>query len=524
MLMTTELGNSIRQFHHVERVRDADSRSDEELLDGFVARRDEAAFEALVRRHGPMVLGVCRRLLRHPQDAEDAFQAAFLVLVNKAGSIAHKELVANWLYGVAYRTASRARVAAGRRRARERQVSDMPGEQEAPAADDVLEMLDQELSRLPEKYRTPVVLCDLQSEPRAEVARRLACPLGTVSSRLSRGREMLRERLARRGVALSVPALAAVLADGADAAVPAALVAHTVEAGILYAAGAGAVAAPVAALTEGVLKTMFLTRLKIATSVVLVLTVAVAGTGAGAGLFLRPSAAAEKSAVLNEDRPKAAAEKEPSVEELRKALLDPGLLRQDRVQKELKLSEKQLDGLKKIDEETQKKFKGDLDKLREEARDLDRLFQVQQKLQRVRWKIHLAESARLLKELPDMLKDDQLQRLKELSLQNRGVEAFRLPDVVKALRLTAEQRKKAAAIADKAIREINKPTHPSPGGGGYIALDEKAVRAHERIMDAALKEVVVDVLTAEQQKAWKEMRGKPFDLKWNPTKPASKRE
>jgi RNA polymerase sigma factor (sigma-70 family) len=522
--MATDLGNTIRHFHRAERLRDADSRSDEELLNGFVARQDHTAFEALVRRHGPMVLGVCRRLLRHPQDAEDAFQAAFLVLVKKAGSIAHKELLGNWLYGVAYRTASRARAVAGRRRARERQVSDMPGEHQARAADDVLELLDQELSRLPEKYRTPVVLCDLQGEPRAEVARRLACPLGTVSSRLSRGREMLRERLSRRGVALSVPALAAVLADRATAAVPAALLAHTVEAGLLYAAGAGAVAAPVAALTEGVLKTMFLTRLKIATAVVLFLSVAVAGTRVGAGLFLRSGAAAEKPALLNEDRPKAAVEKEPSVEDLRKALLDPGLLRLERVQKELKLSEKQLDRLKKVHEEAQEKYKADLDKLREEARDLDRLARVQWKLQQVRGKMVLAEQARLLKELPEMLKDDQLQRLKELSLQNRGVGAFRLADVVKALKLTAEQRKQIAAIADKAIKEINKPTHSGTGGGGYITLNEKSMRAREKVLDAALKEVVVDVLTAEQQKAWKELRGKPFDLKWNPTKPASKRE
>jgi RNA polymerase sigma factor (sigma-70 family) len=521
--MATDLDNAIRHFHRVERLRDADSRSDEELLDCFVARQDPAAFEALVHRHGPMVLGVCRRLLRHSQDAEDAFQAVFLVLVKKAGAIAHRELLGNWLYGVAYRTASRARIVASQRRARERQVIDMPGEQEAPAAGDVLKLLDQELSRLPEKYRTPVVLCDLQGEPRAEVARRLACPLGTVSSRLSRGREMLRERLARRGVALSAPALAAVLAEGASAAVPAPLAAHTVEVGLLYAADAGAVTAPVAALTVGVLKTMFLSRLKIALAGLLILTVTVAATGAGTELFLRQSPAAEKPPVRSEDKPKAVEEKEPSAEELRKQVLSPGLLRQERVQKELKLSDNQLDRLKKIHEEAQEKFKGDLDKLREEARDLDRLADVQRKLYQIRSQMVLVEHARLIKVLPEMLKDEQLKRLKELSLQESGLGAFHLAEVAKGLKLTAEQKKKIAAIHDKAIQEANKSMRSGSGVGGYIAFDEKAVRTHEKIWDAALKEVVVDVLTAEQEKAWKEMIGKPFDLKWNPTKPASKR-
>jgi RNA polymerase sigma factor (sigma-70 family) len=140
----------------------APPEADAQLLARFLATRDEAAFAALVRRHGPMVLGVCRRLLRHTQDAEDAFQAAFLVLARKAASVLKQEAVGSWLYMVAYRTAQRARAGQARRRAREKQMCEMPHPEARPAeAQDWRPLLDQELSRLPEKYRTAIVLCDL---------------------------------------------------------------------------------------------------------------------------------------------------------------------------------------------------------------------------------------------------------------------------------------------------------------------------------------------------------------------------
>src|SRR5262249_22929983 len=153
----------------------------------------EAAFEALVVRHGPMVWGVCRRTLRDPNDAEDAFQATFLVLARKAPSIAHRELVANWLFAVARKTAVRARAMAFRRWSREQLVATMP--EPEPTGDDrtndLLALLDEEVSRLPRKYRAPVVLCELEGKTHQEAASQLGCPVGTVSSRLSRGRAML---------------------------------------------------------------------------------------------------------------------------------------------------------------------------------------------------------------------------------------------------------------------------------------------------------------------------------------------
>src|SRR5262249_24070581 len=180
------------------------------------------ALAALVQRHGPMVWGVCRRLLTH-HDAEDAFQATFVVLVRKAPTIAPRELVGNWLYGVAHQAALRARRPRARRRAKEVRVAQMPDAEDAQqdGGADLRPVLDQELSRLPDHYRAVIVLSDLEGRTRKEVAAQLGCPEGTVASRLVRARSMLARRLTGRGVALSGGALAAVLAEQlASASVP----------------------------------------------------------------------------------------------------------------------------------------------------------------------------------------------------------------------------------------------------------------------------------------------------------------
>jgi RNA polymerase sigma factor (sigma-70 family) len=243
--------------------------TDDQLVARFVTRRDEAAFETLVRRHAPMVLGVCRRVLSNPQDAEDAFQATFLVLVRKASAIRQRELLGNWLYGVAYRTAKDARAAAIRRQARERQVSPMPepeAREEAGVGRDLRPILDQELNLLPDKYRVPVVLCDLEGRTFRDVARQLGIPVGTLSGRLTTARGMLAKRLARHGLALSTGALATALAQGAaSASVPSPLVASTVEAVLASGVGHGTAVLPsanVAALAQGVMKVMLLRSLK----------------------------------------------------------------------------------------------------------------------------------------------------------------------------------------------------------------------------------------------------------------------
>jgi RNA polymerase sigma factor (sigma-70 family) len=159
--------------------------SDGQLLQRFLARRDQAAFASLVRRHGPMVLGVCRRILRNSHDAEDAFQATFLVLVGRARSLAGRTVVGDWLHGVAYRTALKARARDARRRVKERAMPRSEAFQEC-LLPEWHALLDRELNGLPEKYRRLIVLCDLEGRTRREVARLLHCPEGTVSGRLSR--------------------------------------------------------------------------------------------------------------------------------------------------------------------------------------------------------------------------------------------------------------------------------------------------------------------------------------------------
>lgn len=260
--------------------------TDAQLLAAFAERRDEVAAEILVRRHGPMVLGVCRRILRNEADAEDAFQATFLVLVRKAASIRPRHMVGNWLYGVARQTALRAKVAAAKRWRKEKRMGDLP--ERIVAADstgnDLLALLDQELTQLPAKYRSAIVLCDLEGKTYKEAARRLGCPEGTLSARLVRGRTMLAKRLKRHGFAISGGALAGIMAEKAAAGgLPPTLAASTIKIVNLSVAASGtaigAVSATVAGLTESVVRTMLLAKLKITLGLVVAAALIATTTG-----------------------------------------------------------------------------------------------------------------------------------------------------------------------------------------------------------------------------------------------------
>jgi RNA polymerase sigma factor (sigma-70 family) len=247
---------------------------DDELLGRFVAgRRDEAAeaaFAALVERHGPMVLGVCRRVLGDRHEAEDAFQATFLVLARKAGAIARREQLANWLHGVASRTALDARARANRRRAREHRAFSGAAAgirpDDGPERGELRAVLDEELARLPASYRGAVVLCELDGLSRQAAARRLGIPEGTLSSRLARAKDLLRHRLTRRGLAPSAMALEAALSHEARALIlPPSLAGSTIQAAARVAAGASlaeAVSASVVTLTQGALNAMILAKFK----------------------------------------------------------------------------------------------------------------------------------------------------------------------------------------------------------------------------------------------------------------------
>jgi len=251
--------------------------TDGQLLEAYSACRDETAFAELVRRHGPMVWGVCRRLLANREDAEDAFQATFLVLVRKPGSIRPAERVGNWLHGVAVRAARKAAQSARRR---ERQVECLP----EPVArteelnHDLVAVIDREVTRLPPKYRLPVVLCDLEGNTRSEAAARLGWPEGTVAGRLALGREMLARRLARLGLAVPSGVLAAALpGPEAGATAPTSLLNLTIRA-----AANGSFRPEATALAKGVIRAMSATRfMPLAAALLIVL-------GAGLALQGRP--------------------------------------------------------------------------------------------------------------------------------------------------------------------------------------------------------------------------------------------
>jgi RNA polymerase sigma factor (sigma-70 family) len=272
--------------------------TDGDLLSRFVNERDEAAFESLLLRHGAMVLGVCRRILRSEADAHDAFQATFLVFLRKAGSIQPRAMVGNWLYGVAQRTSLKARAL--------RRMPVMSWADESLASCDasrdqvqaeLRDLLDRELSHLPDKYRAPVVLCELEGRSIKEAAQTLDCPAGTVASRLARGRDLLARRLTRQGFGVSGVALAALLTnEAASAAVPTRLCFSLIEAAVAVtfdgSLSAGIVSSEVNRLAAGALKTMSTSRLQWAIAVCMSIPLVVTG---GSLLLYRASAAEEKS-------------------------------------------------------------------------------------------------------------------------------------------------------------------------------------------------------------------------------------
>jgi RNA polymerase sigma factor (sigma-70 family) len=319
------LGPVLEHVRHLLGASSAAQLTDGQLLQDFIGhppspsvpagqarQAREAAFAALLQRHGPMVHGVCRRLLQAPQDVEDAFQATFLVLIRKAGSIAKKGSVGSWLYGVAYRTAVRVRAQERKRQRHARALADAP--QQAPASGELRELqrlLDQELHGLPEKYRAPLVLHYLAGKTKGETARQLGWTEGTVSGRLARGRQLLRGRLARRGLNLSAGVLALGLArGGASAAVPLKLLSVTLRAALRYGTKgtvAGILSERVVELAAGVARGFWLTQVKIGAGLLVMLS----ALAAGAALAVRPVPPAQPPAARQDAPPPALTQARP---------------------------------------------------------------------------------------------------------------------------------------------------------------------------------------------------------------------
>ncbi len=280
--VSSPLLRAIRRMIEDRRIRELPDR---ELLRRFTAHRDEESFQALVRRHGPMVLGVCGGVLSNEADAEDAFQATFLILARKAASIRKRESVGSWLHGVAYRTALKARArSAVRQKSEARAPAPTPCNPDELTWREMQEVLHAELTALAERYRVPLVACYLEGKTQDEAAAQLGLAKSTLKERLERGRSLLRARLLRRGLGPAALLLAAAWPSAtASASLSADLVSVALEAASLCAAGQAAAPARVAALTEGVLKPMLLAKGK--TIAILTAALAVVSLGLG-GLTL----------------------------------------------------------------------------------------------------------------------------------------------------------------------------------------------------------------------------------------------
>jgi RNA polymerase sigma factor (sigma-70 family) len=455
-----------------------DGPSDALLLESFLACRDGASFEALLRRHGPMVLGVCRRVLHNRHDAEDAFQATFLVLVRKAASVRPRELVGNWLHGVAYRTAMNARRMNARRfrKEQEAQRAEWVEQPVGGPMDELLERLDEALGRLPEKYRVPLVLCELECRSRKEVARALGLPEGTLSWRLAQAKKMLAKKLSRHGPALSAGAVAAVLSQGAvSAGMPASLLMSTRKAGLQLAAGralSGSVPTKVVALTEGVLKAMLLTKLKVVSWAVGVVLLA----GAGAVGLSYQQAAAQPA-----PQPRSAygAAQDPNVRPTPKVGrpaaddLESLRLEIEALRRELRATK---DSLRELQAEVRGKQGADIRRGRdvEEYRRLDSLKLEAERRQRL--DVLEADKRKRLDALK--LEAEQLHRLEAARREEAAAKALRgvkaapdplaeLEDAVKRLRKNP-QDKKAAEALDRAMRRLKEQPKPNkPGQQGH---------------------------------------------------------
>jgi RNA polymerase sigma factor (sigma-70 family) len=494
--MATGLMKSANTFsRHLRRailLSDRNGLSDSRLMETFRADGDEAAFEMLVKRHGPMVLGVCRRVIGNLHDAEDAFQAVFLVLAKKAASIAHCDLIGNWLYGTAYRTALQARSRLSRRRARELQVKDMPQPAVSPECElhELHQVLDLELSKLNDKYRVPIVLCELEGRSRRDVARLLKIPEGTLSSRLATARRHLARRLARHGLTMSAGVLAAALSQQtASACVRTGLVTLSAKVAGLTAAGqpvAGILSAQALGLSQGALKTMLLNKLKVISLVCLGI---VAG-GFGAGLGVPRLMADPAVSPAQSDHP--AQQAEPGRPPADQEPLDGALLLEQQIQKHLQLSPNQINKLQTISRDVDAKTEGK----RKQIDSIQKRIEVLQKqiaelqtsindehaqIGQVRDNIEGERKQAVGKAAPKILSARSVHRLREIQRQQRGLHALlQDPKVQRMLKIDDEQVRKIEEIVKKEAEQSYiylgwNRTHLRPlvtGGTGGVVLTD----------------------------------------------------
>jgi RNA polymerase sigma factor (sigma-70 family) len=477
--------------------------SDRQLVEQFLARRDDAVFTALVRRHGPMVYRVCWRVLQQEEDAEDAFQATFLLLAQKLRTVRKHDSLASWLHGVAHRVALKAKAQATLRRRHEEQASvSHPVPPDAATWGELRTALDAALAQLPDKWRQPLILCYLEGRTQDEAAGHLGWSRTTLQRRLADGRAALGRRLRRRGVVWPAALSAVLLSDCvAPAALAPGLVRCTIEAAMLVAAGHAAISAAsvkIAALTEGVLNTMWLSKVKIATAVLLAVGI-LAGVSAFSLVAVGPPGYARAEDSQNKAT-KDAPQPKPAVKDDAKWPADPpGFLEDDSyhlfpyhvgkiltvgcVARELKLDAKQIDELWKLHR--------DLDDAGDEARACECI-------------------KALHKKLPQILKPAQIKRFMQLGLQTTvtggvpSVGAMSYPEIQQTLRLTEKQKKDIKSLNKSAREEWNDAVNARGG------IDVPSGLALSTTIHKAALEKALRLLDKDQRRAWDLMVGEPF--------------
>jgi RNA polymerase sigma factor (sigma-70 family) len=484
--------------------------TDGDLLQRFLDRRDEAAFAALIRRHGPVVLSVCRRVLHHDQDSEDAFQATFLVLVRNAGSIRKRQSVGSYLYGVARRVAVRAKADRAGRREREQQAPPRAARDalQEVAGRDLRAVLDEEVRRLPERCRLPFVLCYMEGKTNAEAARLLGCPNGTVLSRLARARELLRGRLARRGLTLA--AGLSTWQGPASAALPASLVGATAQAALLTVTegtGSEAVARPVRTLTEGMVQTMTWNKVKMTAALLLAVGLLAGGAGAlvlrAGGADQPDRTAAGRATGPAGERPGGAGpearrdpEREPSPAKEKAAALEEARAVVERLEVtleklEAELSEARLASRLEMLGAEEELHRVERQQQLERERDRANLKLVEQELRRRR----LATAAREDKDLGNLLKEwtrldeqwreHESQRSKMLLQARQGLlNAENRSERFERGQLTRRARERELQAAEDRLRRLEEATlPPHPEGGRDGELERKVDRLIREVTD-----------------------------------------
>jgi RNA polymerase sigma factor (sigma-70 family) len=495
--------------------------TDADLLSAFIEQKDPTAFEAIVRRYGDMVFGVCCRVLQHQQDTEDAFQATFLVLFLKASSIQDRQTLSCWLYGVAFRTAMKAKSLMRKRKLKESQVSrpfdsDANSRKEKNASMEIVweeleAVLDQEINALPEKYRKAILLCDLQGKSRKEAAQLLKCKEGTLSGHLARGRKILAQRLEGYGIGCSVSLLGLiwtqkVVADRVPHSLMNQTIALTRQIQMQNIVGIDSLPDSIVTLTNGVLKSMFFTQLRNVTAIFIAgITALVVGLSSFSG---------HAAPVPTE---KSASSKEVSELQSKWKVNNPQLLLDHKVIRELKVTPDQREKIEDIYDAQEDQAEAVMEKGRKQLSELQRTDRETRAT--LAQEINSAKTKgyeKALKEVQDkVFKPEQIHRLAQIDLQFIGSRAFNDPQVIQTLQLTDKQKEEIQTLGKKALESLL-PANPGAiggggapggiGGGGGGAVARATVRKER---EEELVKSILGLLTKDQRTIWDEMVGKP---------------